>query len=99
MVDNHTIDGALYIDRWIEWDGVPIDVHTTHRLDVTDFICPSIHTIRGLRQVFYKHDPFANVHRPTKAEVDEWHRIVINHIRALIGYSGEYACFFPFNII
>ena len=51
-------------------------------MDHSDFvaaICPSVDLIRGIREVFYQHNPFADNANPTKAEVDEWHRIAINH--------------------
>ncbi|MCC5815688.1 MAG: hypothetical protein JJT78_13110 [Leptospira sp.] len=41
------------------------------------------------REVFYNNRPFADNRNPTKAEVDEWHRIAINHLRALVGYTEE----------
>ncbi len=51
-------------------------------------ICPTGDTIRGIREVFYSNNPFANNSNPTKAEVDEWHRLALNHVRALIGYTS-----------
>ena len=57
--------------------------------DFVAAICPSVDRIRGIREVFYAHSPFADNVNPTKAEIDNWHRIAINHVRALIGYTGE----------
>jgi hypothetical protein len=37
--------------------------------------------------LFYQHKPFADDSNPTKAEVDEWHRLALNHVRALVGYT------------
>ena len=36
----------------------------------------------------FESKPFADSRNPTRAEVDEWHRIAINHVRALVGYTG-----------
>jgi hypothetical protein len=45
-------------------------------------------TIRGLRTLFYDNAPFADNVNPTKAEVDNWHTIAVNHVRAMVGYTG-----------
>ena len=42
----------------------------------------------GQRELFYQHNPFENVLQPSKADVDEWNRILLNHIRRLFGYTG-----------
>jgi hypothetical protein len=42
----------------------------------------------GLREVVYQYKPFADDRNPTKVEVDEWHRIAINHLRSLLGYAS-----------
>jgi hypothetical protein len=34
------------------------------------------------------HEALQDVRFPTKAEVDEWHRLAINHVRALVGYTS-----------
>jgi len=57
--------------------------------DFVKALCPSGDQVRGIREVFYEHQPFADNKNPTKAEIDEWHRIAINHIRELVGYSSE----------
>lgn len=71
------------------WDGT---IYNPSRMSGAEFaaaICPSVDRIRGLREVFYQHNPFADNANPTKAEVDEWHRIAINHVRALVGYTSQ----------
>lgn len=72
-----------------QWDGT---IYNPSKMTPEEFaaaICPSVDRVRGLREVFYEHEPFADNANPTKAEVDEWHRIAINHVRALVGYTSE----------
>lgn len=89
----HDPDGVGWIspEDWAaaEWDGT---IYNPSQMSPEDFaaaICPSVDRVRGIREVFYQHNPFADVNNPTKAEVDEWHRIAINHVRALIGYTSD----------
>lgn len=89
----HDPDGIGWISPgdWAnaEWDGT---IYNPSQMTPSAFaaaICPSVDRLRGIREVFYQHNPFADVRNPTKAEVDEWHRIAINHLRALIGYTAE----------
>ena len=56
--------------------------------DFAEAPCPSADRVRGIREVFYANKPFADNANPTTAEVDEWHRIAINHVRALVGYTS-----------
>ncbi|WKK77530.1 hypothetical protein QYS49_10550 [Marivirga salinae] len=83
--------GWLTAESWgeAEWDGTVYDPTTMSQDKFADCLCPSGDQIRGIREVFYKNNPFEDVNKPTKAEVDEWHRIAINHIRALVGYTSE----------
>mmetsp|Transcript_15021 Transcript_15021/g.22497 ORF Transcript_15021/g.22497 Transcript_15021/m.22497 type:complete len:382 (+) Transcript_15021:93-1238(+) len=79
-------------ESWVEaeWDGETI--YNPSKMTKDDFwkaMCPHVDQIRGIREVFYEHNPFADNAAPTKAEVDEWHRIAINHVRALVGYTSE----------
>ncbi len=90
----HDPDSITWITaaQWkaAEWDGTTIyNPATMSRADFAAAICPSGDRVRGIREVFYKHKPFADNSNPTKAEVDEWHRIAINHVRALVGYTAE----------
>ncbi|MFN0246460.1 MAG: hypothetical protein ACKV2T_06105 [Kofleriaceae bacterium] len=89
----HDPDSVSWIsaDAWVEarWDGT---IYNPSRMTPRDFanaLCPSSDRVRGIREVFYDHRPFADNANPTKAEVDEWHRIAINHVRALVGYTSE----------
>lgn len=92
----HDPDGAwLTSAQWetAKWDGTvynPTEMYneTGNGNSFYNAICPlNGNTIRGLREVFYATPPFADNANPTKAEVDEWHRIALNHLRALVGYN------------
>lgn len=89
----HDPDGVSWMSAqdWAaaEWDGT---VYNPSQMTPEAFvaaICPSVDRVRGIREVFYEHNPFADPQNPTKAEVDEWHRIAINHVRALVGYTSR----------
>jgi hypothetical protein len=87
----HDPDGVFWISRatWdaAKWNGTPYNPSTLTKAQLAAAICPTGDTVRGLREVFYANPPFADNTNPTKAEVDEWHRIAINHVRALVGYT------------
>ncbi len=89
----HDPDGVSWISQasWAAaaWDGFPYNPSTMSRSALTAAICPSGDTVRGIREAFYQHRPFADNKNPTKAEIDEWHRIAINHVRALVRYTSE----------
>eukprot|EP00554_Chaetoceros_debilis_P008578 CAMPEP_0194104764 /NCGR_PEP_ID=MMETSP0150-20130528/5059_1 /TAXON_ID=122233 /ORGANISM="Chaetoceros debilis, Strain MM31A-1" /LENGTH=660 /DNA_ID=CAMNT_0038792405 /DNA_START=67 /DNA_END=2049 /DNA_ORIENTATION=+ len=87
---DHSPDGIGWIDRddWIPWDGTVIDPTEHTRQELSQKICPGS-TVLGLREVFYENNPFADITNPTKAEVDLWHTIALNHVRALVGYTEE----------
>lgn len=89
----HDPDGVGWIspEDWAdaEWDGTIYNPSQMTPDELVAAICPSVDRLRGLRAVFYQHNPFADNSNPTKAEVDEWHRIAINHVRALVGYTSE----------
>ena len=90
---SHAPDGVGWIspDDWAasEWDGTIYNPSKMSRQDFADAVCPSVDRVRGIREVFYEHQPFADNRNPTRAEIDEWHRIAINHVRALVGYTSE----------
>ena len=89
----HDPDGVGWISPsdWAAatWDGTIYNPSRMSKADFAAAICPSVDRVRGIREVFYRHKPFADNKNPTKAEIDEWHRIAINHVRALIGYTTE----------
>lgn len=72
-----------------KWDGTIYNPSKMSPADFAKAMCPSVDRVRGIREVFYESKPFADNANPTKAEVDEWHRIAINHVRALVGYKSE----------
>lgn len=87
----HDPDGIVWLkDKpWPQWDGTIFDPSKMDKAAFHKALFPNgPDQLIGLRDVFYEHKPFADNRNPTKAEVDEWHRIAINHIRALVGYTG-----------
>jgi len=88
----HDPDSVTWITKaaWesSKWDGTVYNPSKMTKAAFMAAICPSVDRVRGIREVFYKHKPFADNRNPTKAELDEWHRIAINHLRALIGYTS-----------
>jgi hypothetical protein len=89
----HDPDSVSWITpaQWdaAKWDGTVYNPSRMTRAEFASAVCPSADRVRGIREVFYQHKPFADNQNPTKAEVDEWHRIAINHVRALVGYTSE----------
>lgn len=89
----HDPDSVSWIhpEDWTEaeWDGTIYNPSKMSPQEFVQAICPSVDRVRGIRKVFYDHKPFADNANPTKAEVDEWHRLAINHLRALVGYTSE----------
>eukprot|EP00121_Abeoforma_whisleri_P005526 Awhi_evm1s5012 len=90
-ITDHSPDGITWIkaNTWQEWDGTVYDPSKMEHSDFLKAICPSGDAIRGIRDLFYKHNPFKDLENPTKAEVDEWHRLALNHVRAMVGYTSE----------
>lgn len=90
---SHDPDGVSWLsaESWevAKWDGTIYNPTDLSREKFADCLCPHPDQVRGIREVFYEHNPFKDVNNPTKAEVDEWHRIAINHVRALVGYTSE----------
>lgn len=90
---SHDPDGVSWLsaDSWVKakWDGTVYDPTKLTPEKFYDCLCPHVDQVRGIREVFYKNKPFADNNNPTKAEVDEWHRLAINHVRALVGYTSE----------
>jgi len=88
---DHTPDGINWIARedWKEWDGTVYNATEYSKQEFADLICPGKNTIRGMRELFLEHKPFADNMLPTKAEVDNWHAIALNHVRAMVGYTED----------
>jgi len=87
---DHSPDGISWIDRsdWKPWNGTVFDPTKYSRRDLVAEICPG-NTVRGLYELFETHKPFADNVNPTKAEVDKWHTISVNHVRAMVGYTEK----------
>ena len=85
---DHSPDGVGWIeqDQWLPWDGTIYDPSNYSKQAFASLICPG-NTVRGIYELFYEHQPFANPKNPTKAEVDNWHAIALNHVRAMVGYT------------
>jgi hypothetical protein len=75
---------------WPKWDGTVYDPTKMTPAAFYAALFPNGDgdQLVGLREVFYQYKPFADNSNPTKAEVDEWHRIAINHLRSLVGYTS-----------
>lgn len=87
---DHSPDGIDWLDSsvWEDWDGTAYDPSQHSKADFAKLICPTGDKVRGIRTLFYEHNPFADLKNPTKAEVDEWHRLALNHVRAMVGYTA-----------
>jgi len=88
---DHSPNGIdwLNADDWEEWDGQVIDPTQYSKNDFYKMICPTPDKVRGIKTLFYKHNPFADLKHPTKAEVDHWHALALNHVRAMVGYTDD----------
>jgi len=88
--EDHSPDGIGWIGHydWVEWDGTVYDPTKYSKKDFAELICPG-NTIRGMYELFYDSNPFADNRKPTKAEVDKWHAIAVNHVRAMVGYTDD----------
>jgi len=82
---SHEPDGVYGVD-WpsTTWDGTIYNPALMTPADFYSGMCPN-GVVRGMRELFYQHNPFSDVNNPAKGEVDEWHRLLINHIRTLVG--------------
>jgi hypothetical protein len=86
----HDPDGIYWIapSLWVaaQWDGVTVwDPATLTVAQVSAGIFPTVNTMRGLRELFYEKNPFADVQNPTVAEIDNWNIEVLRHFRRLLG--------------
>jgi len=88
-VTAHDPDSIGSIHEWSTWDGHTIDPTHMSKDAFYNAICPHDNTLLGIRALFKQNRPFHDNTNPTKAEVDEWHRHVINHLRKLVGYTSN----------
>lgn len=88
-VIDHSPDGVTWISqsKWISWDGNVFKLQGLSNRQLEKKFCPTGDTVVGIRDLFYEHNPFADVNNPTKAEVDEWHLLCIRHVRNLAGIT------------
>lgn len=87
---DHSPEGVGWIgaNDWEEWDGTVYNPVDYSKAEFQALICPG-NTVRGVYELFKEHRPFADNEHPTKAEVDDWHAIALNHVRAMVGYTEE----------
>lgn len=89
----HDPDGVTWIpqSKWeaAKWDGTIYNPFKMSKKEFAKAICPDGDTIRGLRELFYSVNPFQDNENPTIAEIDNWHRIALNHVRRLVGYTSS----------
>lgn len=92
----HDPDGITWITpgMWTPWDGVTtINPCTSTKQQLLAFIFPkpgggfNVNTMRGLRELFYQVQPFADYQNPTVAEIEAWNIEVIRHFRRLLGFN------------
>lgn len=90
----HDPDGITWITgaQWAAstWDGVTTwDPCTLTKAQLLAAIWPSTtNVMRGLRELFYSVNPFANNLAPTPKEIENWNLAVINHYRAMLGITA-----------
>jgi len=73
--------------KWKSWDGeLIISEEYPDDESFNQALCPNKQLV-GLKHLFEKHQPYANVTRPSKADMDEWNRIVLQYIRNITGYG------------
>jgi len=83
----HDPDSIGWIRSWPKWDGRVVNPTQMSGDAFWRKLCGNGDTILGIRELFYQVRPFRDNKNPTKAEVDEWHRHGINHLRKLVGYN------------
>ena len=84
---DHSPEGALWVQEWPTWDGIPINITQMTGQEIQNTICTD-GIVKGLDKVYYD-DQFENATFPSKAEVDEYHSRIIQHVRRMTGQSPE----------
>lgn len=89
----HDPDGITWLTptQWDAaiWDGVGKDLYETDWVVLKNWMFPNINTMRGLRQLYYSINPFADLLNPTVAEIENWHIEVIRLFRRLLGSNND----------
>lgn len=89
----HDPDGIPWLSpgSWVPWDGVTTyNPCTLTKSQLLAGIFPppgGVNTMRGLRELFYQINPFADNQNPTVAEIERWNVEVIRHFRRLLGFN------------
>lgn len=86
-VTNQGPDGNWMNWTGAEWDGTPIDPTTYSTSALCSWLRPtgSPYIIRGIRELFFQVNPFADLTSPTVAEINNWNVEVIRHFRNMFG--------------
>lgn len=90
---HHDPNGIPWISAgsWVPWDGVTtINPCTSTTAQIEAFIFPKpggVNCMRGLRELFYKVNPYADNANPTVAEIENWNIEVIRLFRRLLGFD------------
>lgn len=88
---HHGVEGAgTWLDgtQWVTWDGIPYNPCIGTKEDLMAFVWPNGQWyMRGLREVFYSENPFADIWHPTIPEIERWNVRVIRHFRDLLGIT------------
>lgn len=86
-VTNQGPDGNWMNWTGTEWDGNPIDPTTYTTSALCSWLRPtgSPYVIRGIRELFFQVNPFADLTAPTVAEINNWNVEVIRHFRNMFG--------------
>jgi len=92
-VTNQAPDGCtwLSLNDWSYWDGVPLSKSrfcSMTKEELHAYLFPKNEfCLLGLREHYYRINPFNNPSNPTVAEVDNWNVEVIRHLRAVCGIN------------
>ena len=70
-----------------DWDGIPInDAPNRTKSELCAFLRPGHpYIVKGIRQLFYQVNPFADNTNPTVTEIENWQIECINHVRKMLG--------------
>lgn len=102
--EKHDPDSITNVKDWPTWDGVsttPVPKYSNPDLSkipeevqasfkkLTEFIFPNDNfQMKGLRDLFYKVNPFKDISKPTPSEIEAWHVEVLMLLRKLVGKGG-----------
>ena len=87
---DHSPEGAIWVEEWATWDDIPINITQMTGEEIQNTICTD-GIIKGLEKIYYDNQ-FQNATFPSKADVDDYSRI-IQHVRRMIDQSPEMSIF------